>query len=362
MSNGKGVIILDLSNYATKTDIKNISHVDTSRFELKLNLAGLKAEVEKLDIDKLVAVPVDLSKLSDVLKNDVVKKTVYDKLVAKINNIDTSGFVLKTKYDTDKSELENKIADTRSLVKKTDYNTKITEIENKMQDVSSLATKTLLTIVENKIPDVSNLVKKTDYNTKTTEIENKLNNHNHDKYITTPEFNTLVADVFNARLARANLVAKENVDNAVSSLDSRTAANKAKNESIENELRKLKTLDLSYFIGKSHFEEDGTQNYLVFQSLKKYLKKITNTKYILSWQSEGLSDEIIKSPATSDTSLTPLIDYVGNKISLKTSGSCLKQSKLQYTHGIIVNIYVVYELGVSGSNNKNLFIWCSYFD
>ena len=77
----------------------------------------------------------------------------------------------------------------------------ITEIEGKIPDISSLATKTELTGVENKIPDVSSLVKKTDYNTKITEIENKLNNHNHDKYITTPEFNTLVVDVFNARLA-----------------------------------------------------------------------------------------------------------------------------------------------------------------
>ena len=97
---------VDLSNYATKTDIKNISHVDTSSFALKSNLANLKTEVDKLDIDKLVPVPVDLSKLSDVVKNDVVKKTVYDKLVAKVNSIDTSVFVLKTKYDKDKPELE----------------------------------------------------------------------------------------------------------------------------------------------------------------------------------------------------------------------------------------------------------------
>ena len=78
---------------------------------------------------------------------------------------------------------------------------KLTELENKIPNVSSLATKAALTAVENKIPSVSNLVKKTDYNTKVTEIENKLNNHNHDKYITTQEFNTLATDVFNARLA-----------------------------------------------------------------------------------------------------------------------------------------------------------------
>ena len=110
----------DLSNYATEANIENISHVDTSSFALKANLASLKTEVDKLDIDKLVPVPVDLSKLSDVVKNDVVKKDVYDKLVTKVNNIDTSGFVLKTNYDTDKSELENKIPDTSGLVKKTD--------------------------------------------------------------------------------------------------------------------------------------------------------------------------------------------------------------------------------------------------
>ena len=141
---------------------------------LKTNLANLKTEVDKLDIDKLVPAPVDLSKLSDVVKNYVVEKDVYNKLVTKVDNIDTSGFVLKTKYDTDKSELENRIPDTSGLVKKTDYNTKITEIEGKIPGISNLATKTASTTVENKIPSVSNLVKKADYNTKVTEIENKL--------------------------------------------------------------------------------------------------------------------------------------------------------------------------------------------
>ena len=86
---------LDLSNYATKTDIKNISHVDASSFALKTTLASSKTEVDKFDIDKLAPGPVDLSKLSDVVKNDVVKETLYDKFVAKVNSIDTSGFLLK---------------------------------------------------------------------------------------------------------------------------------------------------------------------------------------------------------------------------------------------------------------------------
>ena len=107
-----------MSNYATKTDLKNVTHVDTSGFALKTNLANLKTEADKLDIDKLVPVPVALSKLSDVVKNDLVEKTVYDKLIAKVNNIDTSDFVLKTKYDTDKTELENKIPNVTDFVKK----------------------------------------------------------------------------------------------------------------------------------------------------------------------------------------------------------------------------------------------------
>ena len=100
-------------------------------------------------------VPLDLSKLSNVVKNDVVKKTVYEKLVAKVV------FVLKTKYSTDKIELENKIPDISNFVKKTDYNTKITELENKIPDISNLATKTALTTVENKIPSISDLATKT---------------------------------------------------------------------------------------------------------------------------------------------------------------------------------------------------------
>ena len=89
-----GNINVDLSNYATKNDLKNISHFDTSSFELKTNLSNWKTEVDKLDFDKLVPVHVDLSKLSNVVTNEVVKKTVYDKVVAKVDNIDISGFVL----------------------------------------------------------------------------------------------------------------------------------------------------------------------------------------------------------------------------------------------------------------------------
>ena len=85
---------VDLSNSGTKTDLKNITLIDTSSFALKTNVASLKTKVDKSDTDKLAPVPANLSKLSDVVKNDVVKKTVYDKLGAEVNSIDTSVFVL----------------------------------------------------------------------------------------------------------------------------------------------------------------------------------------------------------------------------------------------------------------------------
>ena len=284
---------LDLSSYATKTDLKNVTHADVSSFALKTNLSSLKTEVDQLDIDKLTPVPNDMAKLSNVVKNDVVKKTKYNELVTKVDNIDTIGVVLKTKYDTDISNLDKKISDmdkkipdTSGLVKKTDYSSKITEIENKIPSISGLATNSALTAVENKIPDVSGLVKKTDYNTKISEIENKVSDHNHGKYITTPEFNILAARVFNARLARANLVTKTDFDTELKKLSDRFTSNKTKHLLVENELKKLKTYDLSYFRGKSHFEEDGTQNYLIFQPMYKYFKTIV----LIISQSGSLKD------------------------------------------------------------------------
>ena len=117
-------------------------------------------------------------------------------------------------------------------------------------------------------------------------------------------------------------------------------------------MNKVKTFDSSYFIGKSHFDEDGTQNYLVFQPVIRYFKvnTITNTDYILSWRSKELSAESIKPPTTSDNSLTPELNYYGTKTREKFNGSCLQQSNISYTHRTIVNIYIVYELGASGSH------------
>ena len=121
-------------------------------------------------------------------------------------------------------------------------------------------------------------------------------------------------------------------------------SNKTKHILVENELKKLKTFNLSYFIGKSHFEEDGTQNYLVFQLLNRYFKIITNAKYISLWQSKRLSDDTIKPPTVSDYKLNPKLNYFGTKTRLEFRGICLKQHKSTFNHGKIVNTYIVYEL------------------
>ena len=159
---------------------------------------------------------------------------------------------------------------------------------------------------------------------------------------------TLPADVFNARLAQVNLITKTDFDAKLSSFIRKITSNKTKHLLVENELNKLKTFNSSYSIGESYFEENGTQNYLVCQPLEKL---ITNTLSILSWQSKGLSTENFDPPTTS---LSLSINYVGNKIRVKFTGSCLKQSnKLTYTYGKVVNIYLVYELGASSSSDND---------
>ena len=134
----------------------------------------------------------------------------------------------------------------------------------------------------------------------------------------------MAANVFNARLSQANLIRKTDFDAKLPSLNKRATTNKTKHLLDENELNKVKTFDFGYFIGKSNFEEDGTQNYLVFQPLNKYFKVIANTDNVSSWKSKGLSAETIKPPTTSDNSLTPALSYYGTKTRIKFTGSCLK--------------------------------------
>ena len=120
--------LVSLSSYATKTDLKNVLHLDVSSFALKSNLASLKTEVDKIDAEKLKTVPVDLAKLSNAVKNDVIKKTEYDKLVAKVTGIDNTNFASRIKYEKDGSGFEDKID----------------KIDKKIRDVTNLVKKQIL--------------------------------------------------------------------------------------------------------------------------------------------------------------------------------------------------------------------------
>ena len=152
------------------------------------------------------------------------------------------------------------------MVKKNpDFNSKVTKIESKIPSITGLATNSALIAVENKIPDISSLLKKSDY------------------------------------------------DAGLKKISDRVTSNKPKHLLVENELKKFKTFDSSYFKGKSHFEEDGTQNYLVFQPMYRYFKKIAGVgsgNYIYIWKSKGLSDERINSITASNYSITPELSFM----------------------------------------------------
>ena len=168
-SSSNNIKVLDLANYATKDDVKNITHVDVSSYATKTNLASLKTEVDKTDTDELKTVPADLAKLSNVVKNDVVKKTDYstkitstkaqiagltkntvDNLadITKLKAIDTNSFVTRTKFSADTNSLDDKIDG----------------VEKKIPDISGLATKTSL----------NSYLKTSTFNSKVTEVENKI--------------------------------------------------------------------------------------------------------------------------------------------------------------------------------------------
>ena len=159
-------------------------------------------------------------------------------------------------------------------------------------------------------------MKKTDYDKKITDIEKKLTDHNHDKCIDTSKFNTLAANVFNARVAQASLIAKTDFDAKLSSLNREITANKTRHFLNDN--------DLSYYRGKNYFDEDGALNYFVFQPLWKYLEvdHVSNITYILSWKSRRFHDTKIKANATNNYLLNPQINiYNMGNIRTKFNGS-----------------------------------------
>ena len=237
---------LDLSNYTTKKDIKDSTHIDVSSYALKTNLAALKTEVDKIDTDKLEIVPDDLAKLSNVVKNDVVKKTTYNTLKNNVAAIDTSNFVTRTKFTTDANPLDDeidkvekeitdisglatKLSVTRLITEQEDYTDKV---KKKIPNISGLASKTELRAAENKIPDVSGLATASAL----TAAENKI-----------PDITSLIT--------------KTDLDAKLKNISDRVTNNKSKDLLLDNELKKLKTLVDS--TGKIKFDEVQKKKVLI---------------------------------------------------------------------------------------------------
>ena len=203
------------------------------------NVSNLKSKLDKLDIDKLVPAPVDLSNPSDLVKHGLVKKDLYN---AKTENIEDkiphiTNLATNTALNAKINEVKGKMASITNSTTTSVLNAKINEVKCKIPNITSLATTIALTAVENKIPSVSNLAKK-DYNTKISEIENKItNDHDHDEYIAIKEFNRLIWENFTARLKQANLATKNDIANFIEKTD---FDNKLKNvASNKNELNEL---------------------------------------------------------------------------------------------------------------------------
>ena len=245
---------LDLANYATKNDVKNIAHVDVSSYLTKTNLAALKSEVDKINVDKLKTVPVDLAKLSNVVKNDVVKKTDYNTKVTSTENqiagvtknmidnladitklkaVDTSNFVLKTKLLSDVTTLENKI-DT---------------VDKKIPDISGLATKTSLTsclqtaTFNSKVTEVENKRKSTDIiaksaNTKANTIRSDLTGYAKEADVATDITSIKNDYATNASLtSQLNDLKSQHIATEVTTIDNKTKKNASVILALENKLQ-----------------------------------------------------------------------------------------------------------------------------
>ena len=266
---------LDLSNYAMKDDVKNITHIDVSSYATKTNLAALKTEVDKIDVDKLKTVPNDLAKLSNVVKNDVVKKTNYN---AKVTSIESQiAGVTKTALDNLGDITKLKVVDTSNFVLKTKHASDVTTLENKILDISGLATKTSLnaylqtSTFNSKVTEVESKIKDTDIiakcaNTKANGIRSDLTS-----YATKADVATDITTIKNDYVISTNLTSQLNdlksqhIATEVTSIDNKTKKNAHDILALKNKLTQEDTINenergLSIFRGFFFYLQ---QNHLV---------------------------------------------------------------------------------------------------
>ena len=378
---------LDLTNYATKTDLKYITHTDVSSFASKTNLAALKTEVDKIDADKLKTVPVDLVKLSNVVNNDVVKKTDYNTKVTSIENqiagvtkntldnlgditkLDTSNFVLKTKLaSSDVTTLENKIdavgkkiPDISGLATKTNltsylqtatFNSKVTEVENKTEATNIIA-KSANTKANTIRSDLTGYAKKADVATDITAIKND--------YLTNASLTSQLNNL------KSQLIATE-----VTGRDDKTKKNANDILALKNKLKQKEDtineneIGISIFRGFFFYLQ---QNHLVYEC--KVNSFIFDNKKILKWKSTGIFNysDYYSMNGVEDTKREMLILKNDERMYVYLQSSHFQQNNvlnLNNDHIInndVINIYIVYKSDPIASSRdttftiKKCFIW-----
>ena len=315
---------LDLRNYATKDDVKNITHVDVSSYATKTNLAALKTEVDKIDVDKLKTVPDDLAKLSNVVKNEVVKKTDF--------SADT--YVTRTKFSTDTNSLddkidkdEEKIPDISSLESKRNVTTLVNNLSNKIDNlnIKEYAKKTSLT----------NYMLTSTFNTKSTELESKIKDADIIAKSAVTKANSIKSDlndyakktnvandittikndyVTNASLtSRLNDLKSQHIATEVKTIDDKTKKNASDTLGFESRLKQKE--DIVDEVQRENALTSGRDYYLdkmyLLYECKAFSLKYTSGKINL-WKSPGLNnysrDSDIDAVSVATTSLPPLID------------------------------------------------------
>ena len=376
-SSGQNVKVeLDLTNYATKTDLKNINHVDESSYVSKTNLAALKNEVDKIDVDKLKTTPTDLAKLSNVVKNDVVKKTDYNAKVSSIESqtaeitkntidnltditklkaVDTSNFVLKTKLASDVTTLENKIDN----------------IDKKIPDVSGLATKTCLnaylqtSTFNSKVTEVENKIKAADIivksaNTKANTIRSDLTGYRKKADVAT-DITAIKNDyVTNASLtSQLNDLKSQHITTEVTGIDNKTEQNASDILALKNKLtQKEDTINenergLSFNRGFFFYMN---QSYLVYDCKMRSFG--FGSKDISEWKSTGIynysSRSNMNAPANSKNDLPNL--KIDGRMHVYLSGNHFQQNKVIIpNNNNAINIYCIYKLNPTASSRDTTF-------
>ena len=364
-SNNNIKVELDLTNYATRTDLNNITHVDTSSFASKTNLAALKTEVDKTDIDKSKTAPVDLAKLTNAVENDLVKKTVYNTKVTsiegqlagitkntidnladitKLKAIDTNSFVLKTKLASDVTTLENKI-DT---------------VDKKIPDISGLVPKTSLnaylqtSTFNSKVTEIENKIKSADIiaksaNTKANTIRSDLTGYAKKAYVATDIVAIKNDYVTNASLTiQLNDLKSQHIATEVTGIDNKTKKNASDILAFENKLQQKEDTIIENERGLSFnrgFLFYTDRSYLVYDC-KMGSFQFTGSK-MSTWKPTVIFNY------SGDSNMNAVGDSGGDLPDIKNdgrmyvylSGNHFQQNKvIILNNDNVINIYCVYEI------------------